>query len=196
MVAPRQSAKAARLKDNGSDRLCTRSYLKRSTAELHTSAEHSLSAHAPIESPTGLSHFLRCMLVAHKQFKCEYDAASRFAMIEQRSDSIIKTLHVDLSEAETLSTQTQTQTQTHDIDYSMGVAYVFEGSSMGATILKKRIAAAGGTPPGYLNLLTADSQSRWKRFITALENCNDQNLALRGATETFNFVIAEAGRAV
>jgi len=57
----------------------------------------------------------------------------------------------------------------HSDAYSLGAAYVFEGSAMGAAILKKKIDVAGLPLPRYLSLLTQSSASRWPRFAKTLD---------------------------
>jgi len=165
-----------------------RTLLKDGTEALHARAEAAFDANAPIESQAGLSHFLECMLSAHMNFYADCDRASYLAGLSPRSKPLVDALLNDLSWHDH---SPPIQSPSND-SFSLGVGYVFEGSALGASILKKRIISSNLSTPDYLSILTASAKSRWPRYITKLNSCSEDSHILSGAVAAFEYIIAQA----
>lgn len=82
----------------------------------------------------------------------------------------------------------------HDAPSALGVAYVLEGSALGARLLARRAAELGlGAAHGarHLAAQTGDP-GRWKAFLAKLDAIAeaDHDRALAGAVSTFDFALS------
>lgn len=76
---------------------------------------------------------------------------------------------------------------------ALGVAYVVEGSALGARLLVRRAAALGFEPHRGARHLTAQTRDpmRWSRFLALLETVPDSeaDAVLEAAAATFDFAL-------
>jgi len=165
-----------------------RAFLKDHTAALHGTAEMAFEARAPVETQDGLVFFLNCMLNSHLQFNAEYDRASKLAGLKPQSAPLIDALRADLPNR---VSPRQTIPSNCDL-FNLGVGYVFEGSAMGANVLKKRIAKSNLKTPRYLLLLTESARMRWPHYVRKLDSCSESEKILAGAEVAFKYIIAQA----
>lgn len=165
-----------------------RSLLKEQTSALHHKAESALESKARIESAHGLSNFLKCMLRAHSHFRTNCDRASELAGLEKQSKRLIYALQSDLN----VSVEIPKDTQANDDCFSLGVGYVFEGSALGASILRKRLTTSGLAHPNYLCVVTETSKIRWPQFIKYIDTCENTDTVVLGAQQAFEFIIEHA----
>ncbi|MGB1091579.1 MAG: hypothetical protein ACPGYX_05610 [Oceanobacter sp.] len=110
--------------------------------------------------------------------------------------SLNEKLAVDIAQPELLQPRPLTKsslTRSHQ----MGIAYAFEGSSLGAKVLLKLAHNYSSSRPEqpaipirYLNAVASDAASaahRWKHFCDALENsCWHRSELIEGALMVFN----------
>lgn len=168
-----------------------RTFLKDRTATLHARSEESFERKAPIETPEGLRHFLGCMLEAHLKFRGAFDRSAELAGLPPKSDTLIAALLSDTGRGR--DAEEKASSVPSDDAACLGVGYVFEGSALGAGILRKRLKRAGIATPEYLELMADTTKSRWPRYVEALDTCAFQGDAvLKGAEMTFNFIVTES----
>lgn len=165
-----------------------RTFLKEKTSTLHQQAEEALQARGQIETQSGLSHFLNGMLKAQSQFRMEYDHACVLAGLQAQSDKLIHALGTDLG----LEQEPVAQAHALDDHFCLGVGYVFEGSALGASVLKKRLIRSNNVCPRYLRILTDTAHSRWPQYVETLDNYREKKPILAGAEAVFNFIIVQA----
>jgi len=174
-----------------SEHRSVRQILKKGTKRLHRQAEYALESKASMQTTEGLSHFLYCMLAAQRRFCVDHDYSSELAAIEPMSGELILALEGDplLSEQRRFMGQSSVKSNTA---FSLGVGYVFEGSAIGAAVLKKRLQKTSISTPQYLTLLSMHSCNRWPRYLETLDSCSDEMTALAGAVTVFEFIINQA----
>ena len=204
------------------ERRGAKAFLRAETAGLHARAEAAFEANYALAAPQGIQRFLTCMLGAYRRFGAECDRGSQLACIECRSAELIDALRREVGSEPAREPASEPRWEpgiepevgrlpdmaavaglsAHSDAYSLGAAYVFEGSAMGAAILKKKIDVAGLPLPRYLSLLTQSSASRWPRFAKTLDvhmesqvNVNVQaDQMLTGAVDVFTHLINDAER--
>ncbi len=165
-----------------------RSLLKDNTSVLHQQAEDALESNSPIETSQGLAKFLNCMLQAHLQFWAECDRASQIAGLDAQSEKLIMALRNDLN----IQHDDNLNPHVCNEHFSLGVGYVFEGSALGANIIRKRLLATNLRNPTYLNLVTSTAKVRWPRYVKQLDTYSDADRILSGAVVAFRYIIAQA----
>jgi heme oxygenase len=78
--------------------------------------------------------------------------------------------------------------------FALGVAYVLEGSALGARLLARRAAALGfDADHGARHLARQTSDmDRWKRFLGELDAipAEDREQVIAGAASAFDFALA------
>lgn len=195
-----------------------RAVLKSETAASHARAESAFESGFGLAEPRGIRRFLHCMLSAHRRFAPECNRALQIVGLDDRSVALIDALErscaceeegvlvanvesvAGLSECSSVQTfagrvhdkRAAADTSPVNDDFSLGVAYVFEGSAMGAAILEKRIQASGLSVPLYLKLMTCSASTRWPRFVRSMESRSDTAQLLAGAEAVFEHLIQEA----
>lgn len=80
------------------------------------------------------------------------------------------------------------------VEQALGFAYVLEGATLGGRVIRKRVAAAGGSLVGlsFFDVYGPATGDRWAQFCSVLERqCDSRvSLAVEGALAGFGFVRA------
>lgn len=165
-------------------------YLRNGTRALHQRTEALL---AMDESTITAQHYRRFLVVmgaAHERF------APGIASIEGAYGGDVDRLWTALKQD--LDTDHRMEKSIADasapplsVAHRWGHAYVLTGSSLGASVIRKRVSRClpGSTPSRYLEHCAAGARRQWPSFLKALnDSCVNKTEALAGATDAFEFV--------
>lgn len=147
--------------------------LRQATAEVHASAETQVDLRADIGSVDGYRRFIHVMHATTTRFARPLDHSSRLAGLEPRSEALIEALGQDLGA--TGVTECPTPTADYGAAWAVGVGYTLEGSSLGATVLRRRVPPDVSTC--YLDLLLSARRTRWVSYSRWLDNPEQSRLA-------------------
>ncbi len=160
-----------------------RGALRAATQCLHDRIERIWSPNGAFETRSTYLDFLRMLLRTHETLGLA--AANARGQDTEISDEAarINALRLDLGQGPEVLRPTGSLAE----DYAWGVAYVLNGSALGATMLLKHDRLGPEWPREYLRLGQAYVQSgHLKRFFDALNTGpHDPAQVLRGARDTF-----------
>lgn len=157
-----------------------RDALRRETAPLHALLEQRVNAAGYFNTPQAYLRWLCVMQTLHARFAEDYDAGSRRLGLAPLSAPLAAALAQDIG-ANPASSASCPLSCT-DL---RGVAYVFEGSAVGARLLLRNLAALDPVPNNYLRTLVAASARRWPRV-----KAQCARIELGGPAETHGAVTA------
>jgi len=155
--------------------------LREETSSIHQQLEEtplSMAVMAPVVSTEAYAHYLQAMLAIHKgiEEKVFPVTAAVISDIEQRrkTELIRKDLE-ELGSGFTDYTEPFADENYHDeLAFNLGILYVSEGSTLGGKVILKNVLAASESgfagASRFLNAYGDQTGSRWKSFLSALDN--------------------------
>lgn len=158
----------------------------------HMRTEAVVEAAQVFAHPDHYTAWLRAMYALHLYAAPCVDGAAQAFGLPLRSAAHLAALETDIA-----IMQGQTAHGVHPVaqgvpvapvslDAQIGVAYVIEGSGLGAQVLVRRAQAADGLSHHYLTMLCAEIKTRWPAFVTGLEAQDlDLDVASAAARQTF-----------
>lgn len=164
-----------------------RSALRSHTADQHRKLDDAVGAFDTIE---GYARFVR---QSHS-----FRAATEKAIPRSVDWTVIPLAQLLANDLDDLGEQPDTQVSfpgsSADPDYWLGVAYVLEGSALGARLLVRRAAALGFSDARGARHLSvqAETGSRWRDFQARLEAAPAaaHRAMLAGASSAFDFALS------
>ena len=158
-----------------------RDALRLQCMDIHMQVEEAVTAGAYFASLEGYRRWLGIMRQVHAEFAHACDTGSEALGLEPVSGALLQALKADLGGGLCPVGKARTHKSA-----AIGVAYVFEGSAMGARLLQRRIADLEGAPTAYLDLLVTLSRLRWPATQGALAMYpGPQEAVVAGALEVF-----------
>ena len=167
-----------------------RGLLRQQTRDLHQAVDDRFSASGAITTRAGYRLFLSTMAAMHAQFGHAADRAVERAGLAPRAGDHWQRLMADLGCHGVFPSVPVPGRHNPDVD--AGVAYVLEGSALGAQLLLKQVrdAEIGGLGMGYLQSLCDERQVRWARYCRWLDTASvDEDGALQGARSVFGTIL-------
>lgn len=168
-----------------------RKTLKEQTGPLHRELDAIVGRYPPFDSERNYTVYLRSMQVLYKRFESPLDWVASVGGMPATAKSILESIESDLSTvpfrpgADPLDSA---EAVPFTDSQKWGIAYVMEGSSMGARYMV-RVAAeklSAGVGTCFLQRLALDSKERWPEFVVALDESDClTGEAIRGAEEAF-----------
>ena len=186
-----------------------RERLRWETADLHRRTEQAVDQYASLQDRQGYGRFLRAMGLSHAAHATLLDSVARRLGLAPLGADLLAAIERDLSALQTHRPASSPESrsgpgQTDETDRSyptaappltvdrwseaLGVAYVFEGSALGATVLCGEMQDRFGKaiPLAYFSLLRAQRGRRWPRLIEALSEPDlEPSAVLAGARRAF-----------
>ena len=166
----------------------TRFALREATQPEHMALEAAFERAAFFDSEAGYARWLTIMQAALSTFGEAYDRGAEACGVGARSEALSEALAQDGAAPGPKITPTATE---RSVSECAGIAYVFEGSAMGAQILLRRLQDTPERPTRYLTQLTQASKHRWQGFQGGLEQAvpdSERPKAIDGARATFSFL--------
>jgi heme oxygenase len=136
----------------------------------HEAAERLVEKLNVFQNAQSYSSWLLAMRDVHRHFSRCSEAASLKLGLPLVHDQVMEALENDILKtsgncaASAMGTKPVT-----DVSAQLGVAYVLEGSGLGARVLVRRATAVGQVSTHYISTLGDLSQSRWPQFVRALD---------------------------
>lgn len=168
-----------------------RQILREQTGPLHRSLDEIVGRCPPFESEANYEIYLRSMQQLYRTFQSVLDWTADQARLPQAAqlvvaciDDDVASMNVDVPPLEAAALEIDGFSESQ----KWGIAYVMEGSSMGASfmirIASEKLPAPIGTK--FLERLASDSKNRWPEFISALDASGcEENDAINGANIAF-----------
>lgn len=170
--------------------------LREAIAKHHQQAEELVEDLHVFSNSQNYAVWLSALQTVHSRFAISLDQASRRIGLQPISDRLHQHLSSDLNaigwyppHCFTAAVKPKTEAE------EMGVAYVLEGSGLGAHVMTQRARQAGVTNIRYLEFLQEGSKARWPVVTRALER---EGLmfepTLSAAQSVFAFLTSELER--
>ena len=167
---------------------CVRTLLRARTMPLHQRLEAMVEGAGYFDDRHGYVEWLRMMAQIHLRFATDYDIGAQNLGLCPASAFLLDALASDLGDALPLPPPPSLNAR-----QSIGVAYVFEGSAMGARLIERRLAGLPDAPTCYLDSLVSTSRKRWPQTKAALASLRaDPKPIIAGANEVFGALLAAA----
>jgi len=159
-----------------------REILRDETLQRHIALEQRVEQGGFFETAQGYQRWLEMMHNVHARYAVAMDRGAVALGLDPISSRLRHALSQDTGLARSDTSGTDLDEAT-----SIGVAYVFEGSAMGARVLRRRLKGLGSVSRCYIDALLIDSSQRWPQCKSALlSQPPDDGRALRGALEVFD----------
>lgn len=143
--------------------------LRAETSALHQELEKTVEARGSFASAESYKDWLLIMQQLHSLFAADYDAGCAALGLPKMAALLGEALALDTG------VDLPACGKRHlPVGSEIGVAYVFEGSALGARLLLRRTAALAPVPLDYLSTLVAESHDRWP---LVKQRCAGQNVA-------------------
>jgi len=168
--------------------------LRAQTMPRHARLETVVEAGDFFDTPSRFGLWLEVMYNVHAAFAEAHDAGAARLGVAPCSDHLMQALKADIADQPDIGLQQRLRIaslarglQTGlEKAQAIGVAYVWEGSAMGARLLQRRMARHPTTATRYLDLLAVTSAQRWQAVRAALETCDASHArVIDGANRVF-----------
>ena len=169
-----------------------RTQLRDKTNLHHQNAEKATTRFASIETLNGYSVFLRGMHFLYTKYGRAIDQASLLFGVPPRSQKICKNLSLDIQSlsGNASSSPMGSEPLPTAEEALLAIGYVFEGSSLGSTILLKRARESSESqdmPHHYLSQMSGEARQRWPRVLKELSRRPMAGQkSILGACQVFN----------
>lgn len=167
-------------------------HLRNGTRAIHRKTEHLFALDEAALTAQRYRRFLVVMSAVHERFAPGITTieAAYGGSIEQLRTALQRDLDLENGGEEIAAPASPTA---ESVAHRWGHAYVLAGSSLGASVIRKRVRRflPAATPSVYLDLSAASARHQWPLFLKALnESGINKTGALAGATDAFDFVAA------
>lgn len=164
--------------------------LRRSVDREHEATERLVEGMRIFSHRDNYLFWLQAMRSTHLRFSDATDAVATRFNLQPISHLLLAALDEDISRlCSRLHVSEMSPYRPPSPSADVGIAYVLEGSGMGARLLERRAKHARIANRQYISLLSATSCERWPHFKTALEHTSlDMVEATAAARAVFAFL--------
>lgn len=179
-----------------------RDVLRKRTSQAHRNLDSNVSGVGAFSSVGGYCRYLQCMRDLHAQYQKPIASVSQHVGLPDNTQTILDSIDKDIEGCgrSPNTKHQQNSAVSYDEDAALGIAYVLEGSSMGARYVVKtaRAQLPEGTPTHYLDCMSQSAKERWPAIVKSLSNQSCENeSAISAALSVFDTaagLFADAGQ--